>query len=503
MIPMKDNQNVNNTNMRPTGLRADESIDTRLDIDINALIDSVLRHRQESPVVRTASVTELQAAIPQAMPEAGMDLDDVVNEVKAVVETYMRKNSHPGFYGYIASPALATDPASHALTAALNQNVVGYPGAPGAATIERTVIRWMTELMGYPSTADGVFLSGGSMANFSALAAALYDSLGVDAINDGLSLESEKGRPMIFAAYSVHFSIQRAAVLLGIGKNSVKTIATDQSFCLQATELDKALTESKKNGELPFCVVATAGSTTTGTIDPIDEIANVCQQHDVWLHVDAAYGAAAMMSKELRPQFSGIEKSDSIAMDLHKWFYMAFAGSILLYKNPASARQVFFQQSDYVQFPKEGTPEQHMFFHLSPELSRRFRALPAYIALRYYGIERLGRNVYHNFECARYLAALVKDHENLKLLNEPALSICCFRFIDSTLTSEQTDMVNTTIRQQLEQEGDFYLSATDMDDRPVLRVCICSHTTRPQHMEDLVDAVVRVGQKLIGEISIA
>ncbi len=499
---MRDTRNTGDSIMRPTPPGIGESIDTGLQIDITALIDSVLRHRLESPVVRTATAHQLQVALPRSIPDVGMDFDDVAMEVKSIVENYMRKNSHPGFYGYIASPALPTDPASHALTAALNQNVVGYPGAPGAATVERTVIRWMIELMGYPSSADGVFLSGGSMANFSALVAAMYDKLGVDAINEGLLGNCQKGQPIILAAYSVHFSIQRAAVLLGIGKNNVKTIATDEHFRLQAGALDRALYESEQTGELPFCVVATAGSTTTGTIDPLDETADVCRQHDVWFHVDAAYGAAAMMSKALRPQLNGIEKADSISMDLHKWFYMAFDGSILLYKNPDSARQVFFQQSDYVQFPKEGTPEQHMFFHLSPELSRRFRALPVYIALRYYGIERLGRNVYHNAECARYLAALVKDHVNLELLNEPELSICCFRFVDSALSAEQTDAANTAIRQKLEQEGDFYLSPTDIAGRPALRVCVCSHTTRAEHMEQLIDAVIRIGRHLTREQNI-
>ncbi len=487
----------------PAALAESDTIDPQSDIDINRLVNSVLRHRQESPVVRSAPAAELQAVLLQSLPFSGMDFDTVVEELGAIVEPYMRKNSHPGFYGYIASPALATDPAAHAWTAALNQNVVGFPGAPGAATVERTVIRWMLQLTGYPDTADGVFLGGGSMANFSALAAALYAKLGMHAIKDGLMFDDKRNRPVVFAAHSVHFSIQRAAVLLGIGENSVRTVDTDVAFRLRVGMLDRALTESKRNGELPVCVVASAGSTTTGTIDPIDEIAEVCRRHDVWLHVDAAYGAAALMSDKLRPSFKGIAKADSISMDLHKWFYMAFDGSIVLYRNPDTARQVFFHQADYVQFPKDGPPEQHMFFHLGPELSRRFRALPAYVALRHYGTKLLGRNVYHNVECARYLAALVKDHPNLELLNEPELSICCFRFIGSRLLdTAHIDKTNHEIRNQLEREGEFYLSPTDIDGRPVLRVCICSHTTRPQHVESLVKTVVRIGLSLTGEQSI-
>lgn len=233
-----------------------------------------------------------------------------------------------------------------------------------------------------------------------------------------------------------------------------------------------------------------------GVIDPLDEIADVCARHDVWLHVDGAYGAAAMFSPELRPLLRGLERANSVSFDLHKWMYVGFDASALLLRDPNAARDVFFTSADYVQIPRDPPPEQHAFFHLGPETSRRMRALPAALALMHYGADRIGRNVLHNVECARWLAAHVEDHPDLELVAPPSLSICCFRYAPAGSAPEIVDRVNAGIRERLGAEGDFFLSSTLVDDRPVLRVCIISPATRAEHVENLVDAVIRIGARL-------
>ncbi|MGI9301987.1 MAG: pyridoxal phosphate-dependent decarboxylase family protein, partial [Gammaproteobacteria bacterium] len=473
----------------PAPLAKEDLLGELLDVDIDAVVTPIMESRHDSPIVPRSRANDLHALLPARLPGQGLPLDDVLQELEGVAAKYVRRNTHPGFFGYVASSGLPTDPLGHAMVAALNQNLVGYPSAPGAATVERVVVSWFRQLLGLPAHADGLLLSGGSAANLAALAAALYKALGADAVSNGLCARAVDSQPVILAAESVHFSVQRAAVTLGIGERSVHIVPVDENFRMRPRALERALDEIMlEGGDRPIAVVASAGSTMTGAIDPLDEIADICERYGLWLHVDAAYGGAGLLSQELRPLFAGIEHADSVTLDLHKWFYLAFDGSVLLFSDPQAARRVFFAQSDYVQFPKDGPPEEFMFFHLGPELSRRARALPAYLALRHYGADRLGRNVLYNAQCARYLAELTQAEPDTELINAPQRSICCCRFAPQSLRGDpQTvDHINIEIRQRLEAEGDFFLSPTHIDGRPALRVCIINHATRATHMEGLL-----------------
>ena len=212
-------------------------------------------------------------------------------------------------------------------------------------------------------------------------------------------------------------------------------------------------------------------------------------------------GEAVCCPPELRPLYAGIESADSVTLDLHKWFYMALDASVLLYRDPSAAKGMFYESSDYVQYPLDGPPEEHMFFHLGPELSRRFRALPFYIAVRHYGADRLGRNVLYNRRCAQYLSHLVDTTPELELVAAPQLSILCFRYAPASLDEETVDDLNRRIRERLETEGDFLLSATDVHSRPVLRVCIINHATRAKHMDHLVQRVLELGAELGDDVA--
>jgi glutamate/tyrosine decarboxylase-like PLP-dependent enzyme len=184
-------------------------------------------------------------------------------------------------------------------------------------------------------------------------------------------------------------------------------------------------------------------------------------------------------------------------LDLHKWFFQSLSGSLLLYRDADWARQLFLETSDYLPTLEESVPEQHAFFHLAPELSRRFRALPFYLAMRCYGIERLGRNALHNVQCAEYLAELIRDHEDLELIVEPQLCILCFRFRPAGPDDLEIDRINSEIRDRIQLEGHYLMSATRVHGRPVLRVCIINHATRAEHIDGLLCSVLRIGQSLL------
>ena len=183
-------------------------------------------------------------------------------------------------------------------------------------------------------------------------------------------------------------------------------------------------------------------------------------------------------------------------MDLHKWFFQALDGSLLLYRDPVWARHLFLDSSDYLALPEDESPEHYMFFHIAPELSRRFRALPVYLSLRCYGIERLGRNALHNVECAAYLAEMIEAEADLELVAAPQLSILCFRFRPPGLDDAEVDRLNSEIRDRVQLEGDYLMSPTRVHGRPVLRVCIINHATRAEHVEGLLASVLRIGREL-------
>ena len=477
--------------LRPT-LAPEDDLTAAAGVDISAAIAPLHEQRYRSPIVRPSLAADVATLIDTSFPAGGDSLEQLVAQVTNATDRYPRRNTHPGFFGWIAPSGLPSDPLAHAMVSELNENVGGYWSSPVGTTIEKTVIRWLADLVKFPQQSEGVLLSGGSMANMSGLAAALAKRCGPGYREQGLAAFSDSSKPIIVCSEAVHFSIRRAAVMLGIGTDNIVAVETDDQFRMRIDRLAEILQRHRN----VVCVVASAGTTNTGAIDPLEQIAGLCASHDTWLHVDAAYGGGGLMSAELQPRYRGIEHADSVVMDLHKWFFQSLDGSLLLYRDATWARQLFFETSDYLRSSAEPTPEQYMFFHIAPELSRRFRALPFYMAMRCYGIPRLGRNALHNVQCAEYLADLIRQQDELELIVTPQLSILCFRFRPAGLSDDEIDRINSEIRDRIQLEGEYLMSATLVRGRPVLRVCVMNHATRARHIEGLLASVLRIGKSL-------
>jgi glutamate/tyrosine decarboxylase-like PLP-dependent enzyme len=476
-------------------LAASDDLTRPADIDIDEALRELIEQRCRSPIVRPSRAVDISALIDESFPEGGDTLADLVAQISRATRRYPRRNTHPGFFGWIAPSGLPSDPLAHAMVSVLNENVGGYWASPVGTTIEKAVIRWLADLADFPPATEGVFLSGGSMANMCGIASAFARHFGAAYREQGLSALARDAQPLIVCSGAAHFSIRRAAVMLGVGTDNIVSVDTDESFRMRPDALETIL-EQRQN---IVCVVATAGTTNTGAIDPLDEIAALCQKHGIWLHVDAAYGGGGLMSPELRPRYRGIDKADSLVMDMHKWFYQSLDGSLLLYRDASWPRRLFYETSDYLTSSDEPVPEQYMFFHIAPELSRRFRALPFYISMRHYGIETLGRNVLHNVRCAEYLAGLIEQHEQLELIAAPQLSILCFRFGPAGLDDDAVDRLNVEIRDRVQLEGEYLMSPTRVRARPVLRLCIMNHATRAEHVEGLLESVLRIGRSLLDD----
>ena len=477
---------------RPS-LAEHDDLTQQSDIDLNATLADLVSQRTQSPIIRQSREVDVLKLLDIRFPQGGKSLQQLAAQITQAAEQYPRRNTHPGFFGWIAPSGLPSDILAHAMVAALNENVGGYWASPVGTTVEKTVLRWLADLVGFPRQSEGVLLSGGSLANMTGIASALAHRFGDDYHDKGLGAFCKPSPPVVLCSAEAHFSIQRAVAMLGIGANNIISIETDGQFRMRIDKLDEAV---EQHGNI-VCVVATAGTTNTGAIDPLDEIATLCNQHNIWMHVDAAYGGGGLLSSQLKPRYLGIERADSITMDLHKWFFQSLDGSVLLYRDASSARSLFYENVDYIQNSDQSSAEKFMFFHISPELSRRFRALPFYIAFHHYGLERLGRNVWHNVQCANYLAEMVEQEKDLELIVAPQLSIMCFRFQRDDLSAEEIDRINTAIRDQIQDEGDYLMSATRVDGRPVLRVCVMNHATRAEHIEGLFNSVLRIGRSLV------
>jgi glutamate/tyrosine decarboxylase-like PLP-dependent enzyme len=477
---------------RPVLAASDELTDA-IGLNLDALLDPIIEQRTKAPIIRPSRAADVAALIDQSYPQGGDSLEQLAAQIKRATERYPRRNTHPGFFGWIASSGLPSDPLAHAMMSALNENVGGYWSSPVGTTIERTVIRWLADLAGFPAESQGVFMSGGSLANMCGIASACSKRFGVEYRSRGLAAFSGESRPVVICSEAAHFSIRRAAALLGIGTDNIVSVAIDNEFRMRIDALEAALDEHDNI----ICVAATAGTTLTGAIDPLPQIADLCSARDIWLHVDAAYGAGGLMSPELKPRFAGIERADSVVMDMHKWFYQSLAGSLLLYREPVWAQQLFDESSNYLRFHEDESPEQFAFVSLSPELSRRFRALPFYISMRCYGLQRLGRNALHNVRCAEYLAERLRAEEDMELVAAPQLSILCFRFRPPGMDEDEVDRLNTAIRDRIELQGDYLISPTRVNDRPVLRVCIVNHATRAEHVDGLLRSILSIGRELV------
>jgi L-2,4-diaminobutyrate decarboxylase len=286
------------------------------DIDISAAIGPLLDQRYQSPIVRPSKAVDVAAQIDASFPYKGQPLDSLVEQITAAFDTYPRRNTHPGFFGWIAPSGLPSDPLAHAMVAALNENLGTYWASPVGTMVEKSVVRWLADLAGFPAGAEGVFTSGGSMSNLAGIASAIAKRYGRDYRERGLCALAGDEIPVVLCSAAAHFSVRTAVALLGLGVDNLVAIDTDENFRMLPDSLDAAL----RNHSNVVCVVATAGTTNTGAIDPLEDIATLCHRHEVWLHVDAAYGGGGLMSSDLRSRYRGIEKADSVIMDMHKWF---------------------------------------------------------------------------------------------------------------------------------------------------------------------------------------
>jgi glutamate/tyrosine decarboxylase-like PLP-dependent enzyme len=452
------------------------------------------RHR----IMPDVSAESIRRMLGEPLPRRGASARTILAEVRRNILPFMRDNGSPRFFGYVMSPASAAGIAADLLTSALDQNVTAWRSAPAATEMERLVVDWMRRIVGLPRGAGGLLISGGSMATFTALAVARSIHAPADVERHGLGGLGRR-RMMIYASEEIHMSVPRAAQLLGLGTDSVRTVPADDQMRIDTAALERAIVADKKKGHLPFCIAASAGTVNTGAVDPLPRLARIARKYRLWLHVDAAYGGPLGLHAEGRRLLAGIGEADSVTLDPHKWLYAPLDVGCVLFRNADAPRKTFSTHGEYAAVLAPGDRESYCFFDNGPELSRRFRALKVWMILKYHGMDRIGRRLREELALARYLGDLASAHEELELLAPVETSIVCFRYAPATAPAtagRQMDDLNREILLSLQRSGAVYLTNARVKGRFALRACLVNFRTTRADMRAVVEEVLTRGRRL-------
>ena len=441
---------------------------------------------RDTPIYPSVSADQVRAMTRESLPKDAQPMQHVMEQFAALA-ALGRKNGHPRMFGYVQSSGTFAGAVGDLLASALNQNVTSWRSAPSATTVERQTIGWIASMLELPSSTAGLFVSGGSMANFAALATALRASTGEDLNQRGVAALGRA--PIIYAASTVHMSIPKAAAMLGVGRDAVRTIAVDSDFRMDVAALDRAIAEDRAAGHLPICVVASAGDVNTGAIDPLDAIADVCAHHRVWFHVDGAYGGFAVLAPTVTKQFRGLTRADSVALDPHKWLFAPVDVGCLLARDYAALHTTFSQGASYVDVVADERMSDFAFWDYGPELSRRFRALKVWFALKLHGVDAIAAAIESNIQIARQLAAAVDASRDFERLAPAPLSIVCFRYAPRDRPIDALDTLNRRLMLEVQRRGDAYLSNAVLNGQFALRACIVNYRTSAADVERLLEAV--------------
>jgi len=446
---------------------------------------SDLRNRK---VYGDFSSREIRDQLDDALPAKGGDFENLLKKFRETIIPFSRQNAHPRMFGYVQSPGTPLAAFADLLASTLNANLTAWRSAPAPVELERLTIDWIRQILGFDSGASGLFVSGGSMANLAALAAAR------EAKSESLS------RLRIYASSETHFSIAKAAALLGIGRENVREVAVDESFRIRTDDLVAKITADLGAGDIPFCVVANAGTVNTGAVDPLAEIREIADRFQLWMHVDGSYGAFAILAPSAKELFAGLGRADSVALDPHKWLYLPVDVGCVIYRQPQVARAAFAHDAEYTRIIGQESDEAFAFWDYGPELSRRFRALKVWMLLKGVGLYSLGEAVESNLACARHLESMVRTSDDFEMVAPVGLSIFCFRHVPRELRNESPqaiDAFNERLLVALQRDGSSYLSNTTLGGRFALRGCVLNYRTTFRDMEILLDDLRRVAKSLV------
>jgi aromatic-L-amino-acid decarboxylase len=429
---------------------------------------------------------EARARFREPLPHVPSSLAEAHGQLMADVLPFSTGNAHPGFMGWVHGGGTPVGMLAEMLAAGLNANLGGRDHMP--IEVERQILIWMRELFGFPETASGLFVTGTSMANLMAVLIARTTVLGFEVRRQGLAAGGK--RLSAYTSAAAHGCVRQAVDLAGLGSEALRRIAIDSRQRVDLAALAAAIAEDRAQGFTPFLIVGTAGTVDVGAVDDLAAIADLAKREGIWFHIDAAYGALAVMAPDLAPLFRGIERADSLAFDFHKWGQVPYDAGYLLVRDGERHRASFAAPAAYLRRETRGLAAGSPWpCDFGPDLSRGFRALKTWFTLKVHGTEALGAAMSRSCALARRLAQKIAARPELELLAPAQLNIVCFRY-----RAAEADRVNAEIVADLQESGITAPSTTTIDGKLAIRAALVNHRTQERHIDALVEGVLRFGK---------
>jgi aromatic-L-amino-acid decarboxylase len=436
----------------------------------------------QRPVMPAMEPGDLKAQLPSAPPLHGEPMEQIIADVDRLIAPALTHWSHPSFFAYFATSTSGPGIFGELLSAAFDNKSMLWRTSPASTELEEVVLDWLRQMMGLDPGMIGIIYDTASVSSMHAIAAAR------EGVEQRIREEGMSGRPdlpllRVYVSEQAHSSIEKAVITLGLGQRGLRKIPTDSEFRMDVDALADAINEDKRNGYLPFCIVATVGTTSTSSIDPVSKIIPIGEEHAMWLHVDAAYAGSAAVVPELRHILAGCERADSIVTNPHKWLFTPFDLSVLYCRHMDLLKRAFSLVPEYLRTPEQEKVRSGSDYGI--QLGRRFRALKLWMVMRYFGHEGLAARIREHCRVARLFASWVDESPDWELLAPVPLALVCFRARPEDVAPEELDALNEAIMHRVNASGRALLSHTRLNDKLTLRLSVGNIRTTEQHVRQV------------------
>jgi aromatic-L-amino-acid decarboxylase len=420
---------------------------------------------------------------------------EVYKEFKQNILPYPGGNIHPKFFSWVQGTGTPMGAFADLLAGVMNVNCA--MGDQSALYVDKQVINWCKEFMNYPADGSGMLVSGGSIANITALIVA-RNTIVTNSKTTGLY--AADGRLTAYCTTETHNCLAKAAEVVGIGNDQLRKIPVDDQFQMDIGALKSQIAEDKANGYVPFCIIGNAGTVNTGAIDPLDELLKIAREEKIWFHIDGAFGALAKLVPAFKTRLKAIEEADSVAFDLHKWMYMQYEVGCVLFKDAAAHKQTFATTASYLVHHERGIaagPENLSTYGM--ELSRGFKALKVWMSLKEHGVDKYAAMIAQNIDQSFYLGEQIENETKLELLAAVNMNIVCYRYNPGNLNDDQLNQLNKELLMRMQEQGIAAPSSTVLKGKYAIRVANTNHRTRRHHLDEMLAGTITIGDTLMRE----
>ncbi|HVF45479.1 MAG TPA: pyridoxal-dependent decarboxylase [Pyrinomonadaceae bacterium] len=464
------------------------------------IVSTYARTLDDAPVCSRATPAELDALFDEPLPLEGVSAEEVFEKFSRDVVPHAMNIPSPRYFGLFNPTPLPVAVWADALISALNQNGAAWRNSPSASAVEARVLRWLCQLIGYGPDSFGTLTSGGSEANLVGLKCA-RDRAATGARDRGLRSSPASGELLVYASEQSHYSFIKSVDILGLGRDGLRKIDTDGRFHIRTDLLRETIRRDIDEGHTPVCVAGAAGATSTGVVDPLDELADIAREFGLWFHVDAAYGGGLAFSEKHRARLKGIERADSVTVDPHKWMFVPFeCGALLVRDGGRVLRDAFDITPEYLSEERGGADVEYDFFRYGQLGTRRAMALKVWVALKTVGVRGYAAAVERQIDLVNYLASWFDEMKEFERVGEVETALCCVRFVPAGTrerSGAEQDELQRALQRSVEQSGGAWLATTVLHGRRALRINVNSFLTERRHIDYLVELLSREGAKLL------